>query len=89
MCSEMCPTSLSDTKLRRLYIIIIMGIIKRAVGFVATEDMSAAGISRKIMEVIEPLQLDPSLLIQAGDGDLSSSSTLHRFLLIQWPPGRI
>ena len=56
-------------------------------GFGATQDMSAAGISRNILEVIEPLQLDPSLLIQAGDGHLSplppslSSS--------QFRPGRI
>ena len=48
----------------------------RAVGFVATEDMIAAGISRKILDVIDPLQLDPSLLIQAGDGHLSPSPTL-------------
>lgn len=31
--------------------------------FVATGNMSAAGISRKILEVIEPLQLDPSLCV--------------------------
>ena len=51
---------------------IHQGIIKQAVGFVANEDTSAAGVS-KILEVIEPLQLDPSLLIQAGDGHLSPS----------------
>ncbi|KAK9961766.1 hypothetical protein ABG768_007166, partial [Culter alburnus] len=40
------------------------GMLKeRAVGFVATVDMTAAGISKKILEVIEPLQLDPSLCV--------------------------
>lgn len=38
-------------------------ITERAVGFVAIEDMSATAISRKILEVIEPLQLDPSLCV--------------------------
>lgn len=36
---------------------------KRAIGFVATVDMTAAGISKKILEVIEPLQLDPCLCV--------------------------
>lgn len=38
------------------------GVIKeRAVGFADTADMSADGISRKILEVLEPLELYPSL----------------------------
>lgn len=36
---------------------------ERAVGFVETGDMSANGISEKILQVIEQLQLDPSLCI--------------------------
>lgn len=40
------------------------GMLKeRAVGFVATVDMTTAGISKKILEVIERLQLDPSLCV--------------------------
>uniref|UniRef100_A0A667Y2X2 TTF-type domain-containing protein n=1 Tax=Myripristis murdjan TaxID=586833 RepID=A0A667Y2X2_9TELE len=40
------------------------GTIKeRAIGFVETSDMSASGISEKILQVIEPLQLDPSLCV--------------------------
>ena len=40
------------------------GVIKeRAVGFVATPDLSAKGISEKILEVLEPLELDPALCV--------------------------
>lgn len=40
------------------------GVIKeRAVGFVATEEMHATAIAHKILEVIQPLQLDPSLCV--------------------------
>lgn len=38
------------------------GVIKeRAVGFADKADMSADVISRKILEVLEPMELDPSL----------------------------
>lgn len=36
-------------------------IKERAIGFMDTSDMSAKGISEKILQIIEPLQLDPSL----------------------------
>lgn len=36
---------------------------ERAVGFVVTGDMSPSAISAKILEVLEPLQLDPNLWI--------------------------
>lgn len=40
------------------------GLIKeRAVGFTDTDDMSAEGISKKILGILEPLELDPSLCI--------------------------
>ena len=38
-------------------------IKERAIGFVDTSDMSASGISEKILQVIKPLQLDPSLCV--------------------------
>lgn len=38
-------------------------IKERAIGFVDTNDMSAVAIAEKILEVIEPLQLDPSLCV--------------------------
>jgi len=34
---------------------------KSAIGFEATVDMTAVRITKKILEVIEPLQLDPCL----------------------------
>lgn len=36
---------------------------ERAVGFVATDEMSSSGITKKILEVLEPLQLDPELCV--------------------------
>lgn len=40
------------------------GIIKeRALGFVKTADLSAQGISQRILEILEPLRLDPSLCV--------------------------
>lgn len=40
------------------------GIIKeRAVGFVEAADLSAQGISQKILEVLQPLELDPALCV--------------------------
>lgn len=40
------------------------GVIKeRAVGFVEAADLSAQGISQKILEVLQPLELDPSLCV--------------------------
>jgi len=39
---------------------------ERAVGFIETGDMSANGISSKILQIIEPLQLDPSLCVGFG-----------------------
>lgn len=43
------------------------GVLKeRAVGFVETQDMKAGAISGRILEVLEPLQLDPSLCVGFG-----------------------
>lgn len=40
------------------------GVIKeRAIGLVETAEMSAVGISQRILEVIDPLGLDPSLCV--------------------------
>uniref|UniRef100_A0A673LF96 TTF-type domain-containing protein n=1 Tax=Sinocyclocheilus rhinocerous TaxID=307959 RepID=A0A673LF96_9TELE len=39
---------------------------ERAVGFVETGDMSTSAISAKILEVLEPLQLDPNLCVGFG-----------------------
>ncbi|XP_058603710.1 zinc finger MYM-type protein 1-like [Onychostoma macrolepis] len=36
---------------------------ERAVGFVATDHMTSSGIANKILEVLEPLQLDPELCV--------------------------
>uniref|UniRef100_A0A8C9YWK2 TTF-type domain-containing protein n=1 Tax=Sander lucioperca TaxID=283035 RepID=A0A8C9YWK2_SANLU len=43
--------------------LLLRKIKERAVGFMDTCDMSASGISEKILQVIEPLQLDPSLCV--------------------------
>ncbi len=45
---------------------------ERAVGLVDTGDMSASAISAKILQVLEPLQLDPNLCI-GFDGALVMS----------------
>ncbi|KAK7163906.1 hypothetical protein R3I94_002577 [Phoxinus phoxinus] len=39
---------------------------ERAVGFVETDNMTAEAISAKILEVLEPLQLDPGLCVGFG-----------------------
>ena len=39
---------------------------ERAVGFVETDKMTAEAISAKILEVLEPLQLDPGLCVGFG-----------------------
>ncbi|CAM4658849.1 unnamed protein product [Leuciscus chuanchicus] len=41
-------------------------INERAIGFMDTSDLSASGISEKILQVIEPLHLDPSLCVGFG-----------------------
>lgn len=38
-------------------------IKERAVGFMETADLSAQGISLKILEVLQPLELDPTLCV--------------------------
>uniref|UniRef100_A0A3B4X175 TTF-type domain-containing protein n=1 Tax=Seriola lalandi dorsalis TaxID=1841481 RepID=A0A3B4X175_SERLL len=44
-----------------------LGAMKeRAVGFVETANMNAEAISAKILEVVEPLQLDPALCVGFG-----------------------
>lgn len=34
--------------------------------FIATEDSTASGLSNKILEILEPLQLDPQLCVGFG-----------------------
>lgn len=61
---------------------------KRDIGFVATEDMTAAGISKKILEVIEPLQLDPCLCVGFsfdGSSIMSENRGVHVLLKRTFP----
>ncbi|KAJ8375480.1 hypothetical protein SKAU_G00060600 [Synaphobranchus kaupii] len=50
---------------------------ERAVGFVATEDMTSSGIANKILEVLEPLQRDPELCVGFGFDGASVMSGLQ------------
>lgn len=50
---------------------------ERAVGFVETDNMTAAAISAKILEVPEPLQLDPGLCVGFGFDGASVMSPLR------------
>ncbi|KAL7376948.1 hypothetical protein ABVT39_018890 [Epinephelus coioides] len=51
---------------------------ERAVGFVATNDMTSSGITKKILEVLEPLQLDPELCVGFSFDGAAVMSGEHR-----------
>lgn len=62
-CKDLSKRELVPVCLRYIHKGLLM---ERAVGFVENGDMSASAISAKILDVLEPLQVDPALCVGFG-----------------------
>lgn len=76
-CSDQSKRQLIAVCLRYLY----RGSIReRVVGFVDTGDTSAEGIALKILQILEPFELDPGLCVGFGFDGASVMSGVHGIL---------